>query len=171
MKTKHIPQAARHKQRNRGFSLIELVIVITIMVVLTALLAPQLLRYVEKSREAKDAQNVATLIKAFELMAVDYGSGEAGTGTVKIVNGGECTYHPNGELKSINASIVRKMQELLGPGEKPAVGTTYYLPPLVSKAYAKGVWFKFLAMNADGSTTNVGTDTNGGMFKLTYKIN
>jgi len=35
------------KRNNKGFSLIELVIVITIMVILTALLAPQLLRYVE----------------------------------------------------------------------------------------------------------------------------
>ena len=36
------------KQRNdKGFSLIELIIVITIMAILTAMLAPQLLRYVE----------------------------------------------------------------------------------------------------------------------------
>ena len=36
--------ALTRKKNNKGFSLIELVIVITIMAILTALLAPQLLR-------------------------------------------------------------------------------------------------------------------------------
>ena len=44
------------KKDNSGFSLIELIIAVAILVVLSGLLAPQLIKYVERSREAKDVQ-------------------------------------------------------------------------------------------------------------------
>ena len=46
---------------NKGFSLVELIVVIAIMAVLVGVLAPTLIRNVEKSRESKDAQNVDRL--------------------------------------------------------------------------------------------------------------
>lgn len=42
------------RKNNKGFSLVELIIVIAIMAVLTAVLVPQLLKYVESSRVSKD---------------------------------------------------------------------------------------------------------------------
>ncbi len=39
---------------NKGFSLVELVVVIAIMAVLMSVLAPQLITYLEKSRASKD---------------------------------------------------------------------------------------------------------------------
>lgn len=41
---------------NKGFSLVELIIVIAIMAILVGVLAPQLLRYVEKTRVSADTQ-------------------------------------------------------------------------------------------------------------------
>ncbi|MCM1143504.1 MAG: prepilin-type N-terminal cleavage/methylation domain-containing protein, partial [Lachnoclostridium sp.] len=38
----------KKEMNNKGFSLVELIIVIAIMVILVAVLAPQYLRYVEK---------------------------------------------------------------------------------------------------------------------------
>lgn len=52
---------------NKGFSLVELIVVIAIMAVLVGVLAPTLIRNVEKSRESKDAQNVDSIKEAVEV--------------------------------------------------------------------------------------------------------
>lgn len=56
------------KKNNKGFSLVELIVVIAIMAVLVGVLAPQFIKYVEKSRESTDIQNaeqVASALKAY----------------------------------------------------------------------------------------------------------
>lgn len=51
----------------RGFSLIELIIVVSIMAVLTGVLVPMYLRYVENSYVAADIDTLDKIHKAFEL--------------------------------------------------------------------------------------------------------
>ena len=46
---------------NKGFSLVELIVVIAIMAVLVGVLAPTLIRNIEKSRVSKDDQNLDTV--------------------------------------------------------------------------------------------------------------
>lgn len=53
------------KTNNKGFSLVELIVVIAIMAVLVGVLAPTFLRYVEDSRRAKDIQMAASLQTAY----------------------------------------------------------------------------------------------------------
>lgn len=50
---------------NKGFSLVELIIVIAIMAVLVGVLAPQFLKYVEQSRRSKDIQTANNLQTAY----------------------------------------------------------------------------------------------------------
>lgn len=57
----------RKKKNDKGFSLIELIIAIAILVILTGLLAPNILRYVEKSRVAKDMQTLDTVYEAVQI--------------------------------------------------------------------------------------------------------
>lgn len=61
----------KKKMDNKGFSLVELIIVIAIMVILVAVLAPQYLRYVEKSRVASDTQTTVELINVMQVLAAD----------------------------------------------------------------------------------------------------
>ncbi len=49
------------KMNNKGFSLVELIIVIAIMAVLMGVLAPTLINNIEKSRESTDLQNLDTI--------------------------------------------------------------------------------------------------------------
>lgn len=59
------------KLNNKGFSLVELIIVIAIMAVLIGVLAPQYLKYVEKSRVSTDKDNVTAIESAMQVWAAD----------------------------------------------------------------------------------------------------
>ena len=59
------------KLNNKGFSLVELIIVIAIMAVLIGVLAPQYLKYVEKSRQSADLDTVDAMISAVEIYSSD----------------------------------------------------------------------------------------------------
>jgi type IV pilus assembly protein PilA len=58
-------------KNNKGFSLVELIVVIAIMAVLMAVLAPALLRYVEKSRIQSDDSTAAEVKNALEIALSD----------------------------------------------------------------------------------------------------
>lgn len=59
------------KINNKGFSLVELIIVIAIMAVLIGVLAPQFIKYVERSRESTDLQNIEEIKTAVEAYTAD----------------------------------------------------------------------------------------------------
>ncbi|MDD7664813.1 MAG: prepilin-type N-terminal cleavage/methylation domain-containing protein [Lachnospiraceae bacterium] len=59
------------KQNNKGFTLIELIVVIAIIAVLAAILAPQYLRYVEKSRVSADQSTANELVNVVKTACAD----------------------------------------------------------------------------------------------------
>ena len=61
----------KKKQDNKGFTLIELVIVVAILAILIGILAPQYTKYVEKARKAADASNMDDMVNAIKLYAAD----------------------------------------------------------------------------------------------------
>lgn len=54
----------KRQKSNGGFSLVELIVVIAIMVVLVAVLAPVFTKYIESSRRSTDVQNANSISEA-----------------------------------------------------------------------------------------------------------
>ena len=61
----------KKEMNNKGFSLVELIIVIAIMAVLVGLLAPQYLKYVNNSKVSADVTNAQSLATAFNVAMAD----------------------------------------------------------------------------------------------------
>lgn len=78
------------KKNNKGFSLVELIVVIAIMAVLVGVLAPTLIGNIEKSRESKDLQNLDSIRQAVVTAMSDenvYSSTVPTTGSVAVASG------------------------------------------------------------------------------------
>ncbi len=56
---------------NKGFSLVELIIVIAIMAIIIAVMTPQFLRYVEKSKRGKDYEVAGVVQQAISVAMAD----------------------------------------------------------------------------------------------------
>ena len=136
------------KRDNKGFSLVELIIVIAIMAVLVAVLAPQLLKYVERSRLAKDNTNLDEIGRAIVIaLTEDAINKEVGTGTtVTLSNDGVS----DGTLASGSASLLAELNATLG-GK---------YAPLTSNTYKTKTSFKWtIVMATDGTATITRTET------------
>ncbi len=99
------------KMNNKGFSLVELIIVIAIMAILIAVLAPQYIKYVEKSRKSADLDNYQKIIDAVQVVYADpENSGSltsSGTVTVACTTSGTNCADTNltSALKSIGVDL------------------------------------------------------------------
>lgn len=120
------------KLGNKGFSLVELIVVIAIMAVLVGVLAPTLIRNVEKSRESTDLQNLDSVRQAVitamsnEGVAAEYTDG----GSFNVTSGANA-------YSAASASMKAEMDATL----------------------AGGITFKSSA--AKGKTCTVKIDSNG----------
>lgn len=66
------------KKNGRGFTLIELIIAIAILVILTGILAPQFLKYIERSRRAVCLSDMDALIREYQVEEIENPPSEAG---------------------------------------------------------------------------------------------
>ncbi len=80
------------KRNNKGFSLVELIVVILIMAVIAVALAPQVMKWVGKSKESTDQNNIGQIESAVNAGVADY-MAQNNTATVP-----EVTYKINGSI-------------------------------------------------------------------------
>lgn len=93
------------KLGNKGFSLVELIVVIAIMAVLVGVLAPTLIKNIEKSRESKDAQNIEQIKSAAEISLQNEKAyagtvPDSGTSTIVTIDGTGTSVAGNSDFKS-----------------------------------------------------------------------
>lgn len=103
------------KLGNKGFSLVELIVVIAIMAVLVGVLAPTLIKNVEKSRKSKDEQNLDTVRGSITTMLADEAWHDDLTNNTVTVSGSDGVVTVTGkttataELKNIMGSDTCKL--------------------------------------------------------------
>ena len=68
----------KRKMNNKGFTLVELIVVLVILAILAAILVPTLMGYIDKAREEKDFSTAqAVRVAAQSVIAEKYGKGGA----------------------------------------------------------------------------------------------
>ena len=103
------------KMNNKGFSLVELIIVIAIMAVLVGVLAPAYLRYVEKSRKSADVQAFDAVMSAMEAAAIDPSLNFGDDKTMKVtISSTGITAEHNEKTTAEDDKIVAELLETLG---------------------------------------------------------
>lgn len=78
----------QRKLNNKGFSLVELIIVIAIMAVLIGLLAPQFIKYVQRSRYSTDVKNGQEIATVIQTLIADNELTKSATSSAVTINGG-----------------------------------------------------------------------------------
>ena len=140
-------------KNNKGFSLVELIVVIAIMAVLVGVLAPTLLRYVEKSRTQKDESAVAEVLNAVKIAIADeniydgcvFASDTSATTVTVTVSGGGITVAnwtaPTGYTgNSLEQEIKATCGDTIAITSKTHTADTSYEITLKSATEVTGEW-------------------------------
>ena len=93
------------KKSNKGFSLVELIIVIAIMAILIAVLAPQYLKYVEKTKRSTDAKAFGEVVQATEVAIADPVLNPTSTSVTCSWNGAAFTVSGSALQQEVNEVI------------------------------------------------------------------
>lgn len=100
--------------KNKGFTIVELIIVVAIMSVLIGVAAPTYLKYVERTKRTTDCSNIGAVLDACEVLAVDpdvkWLSGDANKITLVIDSnetGHETSYSPT------SADVVKELEAMI----------------------------------------------------------
>ena len=82
----------KKEMNNKGFSLVELIIVIAIMAVLIGVLAPQYLKYVNNSKVSTDITNAESIATAINVAVADNDTGSLSIHSGTAFAGGATVY-------------------------------------------------------------------------------
>lgn len=102
------------KLNNKGFSLVELIVVVLIMAIIAVALAPQVMKWVEESRKSTDANNYDTIVEACNTALADQNTlKESNTAIVLTANADSDTSRIWTGWERTTA-FKKQMEEILG---------------------------------------------------------
>ena len=138
---------------NKGFSMVELIIVIAIMVTLVAVTAPQFMKFLESSKESADAVNIKMVMTTLKTTLADPDTGSISASQITL----------DGETGLITGTVATKMYKFLG------TGTTVKLTSELYAGTGADTTIKF-NYNGDGVVTSVSlTGTFGAETEVAYE--
>ena len=147
----------KKQKNNKGFSLVELIVVIAIMVVLVAVLAPVFTRYIESSRRSTDVQNANSISEAILAEVAEKGVATEAKDGVVADAATEVNTANIAKIESLSSAPVVKGDKVAAAKDK---NFWYY--------YDKGANLCYVYVNDTVSATNTLTTENGAN---TYKEN
>lgn len=151
------------KLNNKGFSLVELIIVIAIMAILVGVLAPQLIKYIEKAKVSSDTQIADTMHSAITYALMDPEVNSANDGSEiwvsRFTTGSGFVQLFPGMYSETNCKFTETVEEILGfnpwttseadMGFKSTTLSGYIAPRPMAKMNASGTAFAVYLSGTD----------------------
>ena len=143
----------KNRKNNKGFSLVELIVVVAIMAVLVGVLTPQYMKYIERSRLQKDNSAIAEMANAIKIAMANEEINAAVNSDTEIA----WDFEANKAMEFVfvnptNGNEANSASDLLRQEVADTVGTY----TTVSNAYKKfGGWFGFQIHKSDSGAVTI----------------
>ena len=147
------------KMNNKGFSLVELIVVVLIMAIIAVALAPQVMKWVENSRKSTDIENYNALVEAANVASTNENFlQKIGSTTVVITMNTSTAVTPSGDAATALEGI---LTETL-PGWKATKITGAWTGENTDKtSLTTGVTTSNTAYGGSGFTISIQKSGNG----------
>ena len=135
------------KKNNKGFTLVELIVVLVILAILAAILVPTLLGYIERARQEKDFSTAQTVRVAAQA-AIDqaYGDGvKAGSTATKVTSIEDMDYDGWAAASGHTGKYEKLVFDLSGVDKAKVTNFKFwYTDGIITKGWVKinGVYYK-----------------------------
>ena len=106
------------KLNNKGFSLVELIVVVLIMAIIAVALAPQVMKWVEESRKSTDANNYDTIVEAANTALADQETLKESNSAIEITADDD---HRIWTVTTGKPHFEKQMTEILGASWKDSL--------------------------------------------------
>jgi len=138
------------KRNNKGFSLVELIVVIAVMAVLVVVLAPAYLRYVDKAKVQKDVSAVSEVVQA-----------------IKLASSEEAVAEEIGATEGVTTVVIDGSTGAIAVPKKVATATGTDLLDEITSTVGSNLTISSSAVKAGSVTINVWKNDN---YQLTFKV-